>query len=130
LRGLRSDVLQQRDRDLVREGQVELAGDKGEDSGRAIWDDRIFDAVEIRPARFPVIGIADELDRLVRLELDKFERAGADRMLPHVARRDMAGIDRRIAGGEQSEDRRLRPLQHKGGLGWAVGGDFRDVVPP
>ena len=90
----------------------------------------IFDAVEIRPARFPIFGIADELDHLVRLELDKFERAGADRMLPHVARWDMAGIDRRIAGGEQSEDRRLRPLQHKGGLGRAVGDDFRDVVPP
>jgi PAS domain S-box-containing protein len=130
LRGLRSDILQQRDRDLVGEGQVELAGNKGEDRSRAVGDDRIFDAVEIGPARFPIIGIADELDCLARLELDKFERAGADRMLPHVARRDMAGIDGRIAGGEQSEDRWLRPLQHKGGRGGAVGGDFRNVVPP
>jgi hypothetical protein len=51
-------------------------------------------------------------------------------MLPHIARRDMAGIDRCIAGGDQGEDRRLRPLQDKGGFGWVVGGDFRDIVPP
>jgi hypothetical protein len=41
----------------------------------------------------------------------------------------MAGVDRRVAGGNQSEDRWLRPLQHKGGLGGAVGDDFRYIVP-
>jgi hypothetical protein len=130
LRRLRFHVLQERDRDLVRKGQIELAGDESEDRGRAVGDDRVFDAVEIGPARLPIIGVADELDPLVRFELDEFERAGADRMLPHVARRDMAGIDRRVAGGDQCEDRRLRPLQDEGGFGGAVRGDFRDIVPP
>ena len=53
---------------------------------RVVRDDGVFDAVEIGPSRFPIIGVADELDRLVRLELDEFEWAGADRMLAHFAR--------------------------------------------
>ena len=68
-------------------------------------------AVEIGPARLPVIRVRRHLDELVRLELDEFERAGADRMLAHLRRRDVAGIDRRQARGEQREKRRLRPLQ-------------------
>src|SRR5207244_13639076 len=52
---------------------------------------------------FPTRRSSDlrHLDALVRLELDEFERTGADRVLPHLAGRDMAGIDRRPAGGEQ-----------------------------
>ena len=51
-------------------------------------------------------------------------------MLPHVARRDMAGIDRRVAGSDQREDRRLRSFQHGSDFGGAVRGDFRYIVPP
>jgi hypothetical protein len=68
LRRLLLDVLQERDHDFVRKGQVELAGDEGEDRGRAVGDDRVFDAVEIGTPRFPIIGVADELDPFVRLE--------------------------------------------------------------
>jgi hypothetical protein len=59
---------------------------------------------------------ADELDRFVGLELDELERPRADRVGAHVSGADMAGIDRRIAGGEQRQQRRLRPLQVKRGL--------------
>ena len=53
--------LQQRHRHLGREGHVELAGDEGEDRRRAVGDDRELDAVEIRPARLPVVGVAVSL---------------------------------------------------------------------
>ena len=56
------------------------------------FPDPVFDAVEIRPARLPVIRVAGELDVLVRLVVDEFEWASADRMLAHVAWRDMARI--------------------------------------
>ena len=52
LRHLALDVLEQRDREAVREGHVELAGDKRQDRRRQVVDDRILDAVEIRPALF------------------------------------------------------------------------------
>jgi hypothetical protein len=109
----------------VGKGQFELAGGEGEDRGRAVGDDRVFDTVEIGPPRLPVTGIADQPDALVRLELDKFKRAAADRVLPYVARRDVAWIDRRVARGDQRQDRRLRPLQDKGGFRGVGGGDFR-----
>ena len=88
----------------------------------------MFDAVEIRPVRLPVIGVARDLDVFLRLEVDEFERAGADRMLAHVARRDMARIDHREAAGEQHRKRRLRPLQMKSDLVVAVRADRREVV--
>src|SRR6202030_3175658 len=50
---------------------------------------------------------------LVRLELNEFERTGADRMLAHVARRNMTGIGRGISGSEQREKGRLRPSEMK-----------------
>ena len=87
---------------------------------RDVFDDRVFDAVEIRPARLPVIRIARHRDRLVRLELDELERAGADRMGAHVARQHVARVDRRPSGRQQCEKRRLRPLQMKGGLVVAI----------
>jgi hypothetical protein len=48
---------------------------------------RAIDAVEIGPARLPIIGVAGQFDRLVRLEFDEFEGARTDRVLPHLARR-------------------------------------------
>ena len=111
LRRLVLDVLEQRDRDFGRERHVELAGNKSENGRRAVGDDGELDAVEMRQALLPVVRIAGDLDRFVGLELDEFERAGAGRLGAHVAGRDMAGIDRRVAGGEQRQQRRLRPLQ-------------------
>src|SRR5215472_16897731 len=74
--------------------QVALAADKGERARRQVLDDRIFDAVEIGSPRLPVIRVAGHRNRLVWLEIDEFERAGADRVLPHFARRDVARIHR------------------------------------
>ena len=95
LRGLHCEILQSGDRYTVRRVDVEFAGKESEVSRRDFSHDRIFDPVEIWPSGFPIVGIADQLDRLVRLEADKFERTRADRMLPHLARRNMARIDRR-----------------------------------
>src|SRR5215831_5701551 len=89
LRRLACDIPQQGHRDLKREGHVKLAGDKGQDRSRAVRYHGIFDAVEVRPIPLPVIEIARHLDVFVRLELDEFERAGADRMLAHFTRRYM-----------------------------------------
>ena len=130
VRRLRLDVLEQRDRHFGRERHVELAGDEAEDRGRAVRDDGEFDAVEMRQALLEVVRVLRELDRFVGLELDELERAGADRLGAHVARRDVAGIDRRIAGGEQRQQRRLRPLQIERGLEIAVGGDVVDLIVP
>ena len=52
-----------------------------------------WDALPAGPVRLPVVRVARHLDRLVRLELDQFEWAGADRMLAHVAR-PRRGTDR------------------------------------
>src|SRR5215472_12136672 len=70
------------------------AADEGERTRRQVLDDRILDAVEIGSPWLPVIRIAGHRNRLVRLEIDEFERAGADRVLPHLARRDVARINR------------------------------------
>src|SRR5215471_3362076 len=61
---------------------------------RDVLDDLILDAVEVGPALLPVVRVSRDFDRLVRLEFDKFERAGADGIGAHIARADMAGIDR------------------------------------
>ena len=127
LRRLALDVLQQRDPDP---DQIELAGDEGQRPGRGIGNDRIFDAIEIGPARLPVIRIARHRDALVGLVLDEFERSRADRTAAHVAQWHVARIDRRLAGSEQRDQIRLRPFQMKGDLVIAVGGDFIEVAVP
>ena len=127
---LRLHVLQQRDRDLGREGDVELAGDEAEDRGRAVRHDRVFDAVEIGQALLPVVRVLRQLDRLVLLQLDELERPGADRIGALRRRRDVAGIDRRVAGREHREDRRLRARQMERRLQVAFGRDFLDVGEP
>jgi hypothetical protein len=100
----------QRDRERAGEGQFVLTGDKGEDRGRAVLRDRVFDAVEIGQARLPVIGIFCDLYIFVGLELDEFEGTGADRMLAHLRRRHVTGINRRHTRGEERKKRRLRSL--------------------
>ena len=128
LRHLVLDVLQLRHRHA--EIDVLLAGHERQQPGRDVLDDPVFDAVEIGPPRFPVIRVAGHRDRLVRLELDEFERPGADRMLPHLRRRYVARIDRRPAGRQHRQQRRLRPLQVKGDLVVAVGRHLRHIVEP
>src|SRR5262249_25099835 len=130
LRCLALDVLEQRDRHLERKGQVELAGDEGEDRRRTVRYYRVFDPVEIRPSLLPVIGVARHHDPFVWLEFDKFERAGADWMRAHIARRDVARINRCVARGEQGDQPGLRPLQNKRRLVIAVGRDRLDVAVP
>src|SRR5271169_2481425 len=122
------DVLKLRKGDA--EIDVGLAGDETQEARRYIPDDRPFNAVDIGSARFPVIGAAGERDRLVWLKLDEFERAGADRMLPHVARRHMTGVDRRPSRCQQGQKRGLRPLEVKGDLEIAVGGYGIEIVVP
>src|SRR5262249_36976604 len=129
LRRLIGYLPRQRDRKAA-ESHIELAGNECQYGGRHIADDCILDAVEIRPTRIPVIGVAHQLDRLIRLKFYKFEGAGADRMLAHVARRDMAGVDRRKPGGGETQKSGLRPLHHKGGLVVAVGGDLLEIAVP
>jgi len=97
-------IVGQRDRQRAGKGQLILAGDEGEDRGRAVGDDVELDAVEIGQALLPVVGVAHELDRLVALELDELERARADRLGAHVRRRHMAGIHRAVAVGEQCDE--------------------------
>src|SRR5580692_8477509 len=103
---------------------------EGQDGRRQVFDDRVLDAVEIRPVLLPVIRVSCYLDVLVRLELDEFERAGADGVLAHVACRDVAGIDRREPGSESGEEGRLRPLQMEGDLVVAVRGHPLEVPIP
>src|SRR3712207_7880594 len=47
--------------------------------------DRHLHAVEIGPARLPVVGVAGEADHLVLLELRQLERPGADRSEEHTS---------------------------------------------
>jgi len=91
-------------------------------------DDRVFDAVQIWQPRFPIIRVADHGDALVGFEFAEFKRAGPNRVLPHLSRRDMAGIDWRKPAGKKHRKCRLRPLQMKGHLVIAVGGDLFKVL--
>src|ERR1700730_13076541 len=121
------DVLHQRDRGP---DPVELAGGKGEVRRRHIANNRMLNPVEKRPALLPVIRVANHRDPFVRLELTKFERARADRMLPHLCRRHVARIDHGIAGSEEGYERRLRPFQMEGRGEISVSGDRFDVLVP
>jgi len=116
LRRLASEILQGRDGNAKGRGHVELAGEKRQIARRYFFYDRVLDGVEIRPIFFPVIGISRQLDPLVRLEFDEFEGTSADRMAAHVARRNMAGVDRRPSGSQQRDERGLRPPQIEGNL--------------
>ena len=127
LRRLARQVLGQRHRQAA-EGDVELPADERQYRRRDVLDYRVFDAVEVRALRLPVIAIARDRDPFVWLELDEFERAGADRMLAHLPWRHMAGVDRRKPGGEQREQRRLRPLQAKRDLMIAICGDLPEIA--
>jgi hypothetical protein len=68
----------------------------------------VFDAIKIRPVFLPVVWIPLDDDVFVRLEFDELEGTCANRMLTHVAGRDVARIDGRVSGSEQREQCRLR----------------------
>ncbi len=78
----------------------------------------------------PVIRVLGQLDTLVRLVFDKLERSGADRVLAHLRRRDVARIDRRVARREQRQHGRLPLLQVQCRFERPVGRRFLQVDPP
>ena len=84
LRRLALEILQQRD--CHAEDLIETASDEPQDARRQTRDDRPLDAVEVGPARFPVVRVPSDPDPLVRPEFDEFERAGANWMRAHLAR--------------------------------------------
>ena len=113
IRRLALDVARRLQGDLIGEAHVELAGDKRECLGRPVRDDRPLDAIEVGPAGLPVVRVLDHPDVFVWLEFGEFEGPGTDRVGAHVARIDMARIDRRHTARQQHQKRRLRALQHK-----------------
>src|SRR6516162_541158 len=124
------DVIQHRHLEKIPGGYVDLARDEGERAGRDILDDLVLDAVEIRPVLFPVVRVARYLDGFVGLELDELEGPRPDRVLPHLGRRHVARIDWGEAGGEQRDERWLRPLQLERHLVIAVQHDPVEVAVP
>src|ERR1700726_1805091 len=92
LRQLCLHILQLRHRDA--EIDVLLPRDEREKPGRYVLDDPVLDAVEVGPSRFPVIRVACQRNRLVRLEFAEFEWPGADRMLTHLRRGYVTRINR------------------------------------
>ena len=82
---------------FIGKDHIEVAGDEGEDSGRAVGDDGVFDPVQIGPTWLPVVRVATDLDTLVALVFDELERSRADRRPARIAWRDMAGVYRRKA---------------------------------
>src|SRR6516164_7281409 len=129
IRHLALYLVQQRNCQTDRnKGRVEFSSGEAQYRCRKVLDDGIFNPVEIRAVGFPVIWIARYRYAFVRFELDKFERAGADRMLPHLPRRHVTGVDRRKSVSEQHRQCRLRPLEMKGDLIIAVGGDPIEVA--
>ena len=91
---------------------------------------RDFDAVEIGLALLPVVRVAHQLACSLLLELGELERPGADRLGAHLGGRDVAGIDRAVARGEQHQQRRLRLLEVEGRLVVAVGRDLLEIAVP
>src|SRR5256886_9125229 len=64
-----------------------------------------LDTVEVGAVFLPVVRVARDLDRLVLLELDELERTRSDRLDTHVARRHVAGINRRISRRDRKSTR-------------------------
>ena len=128
LRDLAAHIIELRDPQEIREGHIDRFRDECQRRRRWILDDRIINPVEIGQPGFPVIRVAHHSNALVRLELDEFERASADWVLPHLGGRDVAGVDRREAASQQVQEARLRPLQVKHHLMVAVGGDLIEVL--
>src|SRR5437867_4978135 len=77
----------------------------------ALGDDQIAQPVEIRPSLHEVARVLDVLDELALAPLLDLERPGADAAGAVARRRHVSGVDRREAGGEHEQERRLRALE-------------------
>src|SRR5439155_18833558 len=77
----------------------------------ALGDDQIAQPVEIRPSLHEVARVLDLLDELALAPLLDLERPGADAAGAVARRRHVSGVDRREAGGEHEQERRLRALE-------------------
>ena len=95
------------------------------DQLKEIWIDSELEAIET--ANWVQKLMRKDFTVAISLSDSAVGDPGADRMHAHIARRQVAGIDRRIARREQREKGRLRPLQMEGHLGVAVGRDFAEI---
>ena len=129
-RRLRFHILEQAHTDVGRKGDIEFTGLEGEHARRQAVDDSESDFIQIRAVFFPVVGIADETDRFSALELDEFERTGANRPGAHRRLRNVAGIYGRKSAGEQHGQARLRLAQFERGLVVAIDRDVLELRVP
>ena len=95
-----------------------------------LGNDADLDRIEIGPAVFPVVRVACEPDHLVAPEFDEPERSCPDRLGPHVTGRDVAGIDRGVAGRQHGEQGWLRLLELERDLEISVQPDVLHVLIP
>src|SRR3546814_15861589 len=90
----------------------------------------VVDPVQVWQAFLEIVLVLLDEDPAVLPVTDQFERPGADRLGAHVGRRDVAGIDGRLARGEQRQQGRLGPVQAEGDGVGIVGDDLVKVVVP
>src|SRR5262249_51595142 len=124
------DVRHKRNRQLIGKGHIEIAGREGEDRRRAVWDDRVLDAIKIGQTGLPVVRIAAHLNALVALEFDELEGPGSDWRAAHILRGDVARIDRSKSGCQEGQDTWLRVLQVEHRLVVAIDRHALDVGVP
>ena len=130
VRRLRLHVLDQRNGDAVGRADVVAARHEAQDRRATRRHDRDLDTVEIGLALLEVVGIADELDAFLLLELGELEGAGADRLGAHLRRRHVAGIDGAVAGRQQHQERGLRLAEMESHLAVAIGRDLIEIPIP
>src|SRR3546814_16033527 len=77
---------------------------------RPARNDLVVDAVQIGQPLLPVVLVLLQNEVAVLLIADELERSRPDRLRPHVRRRHVAGIDRRLARREPRQEGRLLTL--------------------
>jgi hypothetical protein len=105
---------------LARHGDVELSRLEGSRPRAALNDDHVPEPVEVGPVLDEVVLVLHVLDELAAAPLLDLERPRAHAAGAVVGGVHVGGIDRRVAGGEEHEERRLRPLEpedHRVGVG-------------
>ena len=120
-------------RHLERDAGVEPAGLQRGQPRPALGDDRIADAVEIRPAGHEILGVSLEHDELAARILLELEGPGADAALTQLGQRHVGGIHGRIPRREHQDQRGLGPLEpedHRVGVGRLDGLDVGVPVFP
>ena len=96
---------------LARHGDVELSRLEGGRPRAALDDDHVAEPVEVGPVLDEVVLVLHVLDELAAAPLLDLERPRAHAAGAVVGGVHVGGIDRRVAGGEEHEERRLRPLE-------------------